>query len=307
MEAPRELESDRDLPEQWPQDGALEFRDYAARYRPGLDLVLRGVSFRIEAGVKVGVVGRTGAGKSSLALSLFRLIEAADDHPGYISLDGINIAQVGLRRLRNILTIIPQVSDAVLNWEIPVGWLMSHVRLVSSLFLVDPPQDPVLFSGTLRFNLDPRHQFDDGQVWRALEIAHLKDFVTSTTRGPSTDGCRGLDLPIYDGGENLSVGQRQLVCLARALLRKTKVLILDEATAAVDLETDDFIQEAIRTEFKECTVLTIAHRLKTIMDYDQILVLDNGKVAEFDTPATLLANPASAFHAMALDAGVKTP
>lgn len=158
------------------------------------------------------------------------------------------------------------------------------------------PQDPVLFSGNLRMNIDPFNVYTDDQVWSALEHAHLKDYVKGTSLG--------LLHEIAEGGENLSIGQRQLVCLARALLRKTKVLILDEATAAIDLKTDDLIQTTIREQFKECTILTIAHRLNTIMDSDKVLVLDKGEVAEYESPQTLLNDRHSIFYGMAKDAGL---
>ncbi|KAL8573178.1 hypothetical protein ACOMHN_036163 [Nucella lapillus] len=245
----------------WPQNGVIKFKDYQTRYREGLDLVLRGISCSVNPGEKIGIVGRTGAGKSSLTLALFRIIEAAG---GEITIDDINISDIGLHDLRSKLTIIPQ--------------------------------DPVVFSGTLRMNLDPFDSHSDENLWQALDHAHLKAFVQGLTAG--------LHHLCTEGGENLSVGQRQLLCLARALLRKTKVLILDEATAAVDLETDDLIQATIRTEFADCTVLTIAHRLHTIMDYTRIMVLDAGQIAEFDDPQTLLQNPDSIFYGMAKDAGL---
>ncbi|NXD67846.1 MRP2 protein, partial [Eolophus roseicapillus] len=209
---------------------------------------------------QVGVVGRTGAGKSSLTNCLFRVLESAG---GMILIDDVDIATIGLHDLRKNLTIIPQ--------------------------------DPVLFTGTLRMNLDPFDQYTDEEVWKALELAHLKSYVQ--------------DLPgrllyvVSEGGENLSVGQRQLVCLARALLRKAKILILDEATAAVDLETDHLIQTTIRSEFADCTVLTIAHRLHTIMDSNRVMVLQAGRIVEFDSPEELLRKP-GVFSMMAKDAGI---
>ncbi|XP_054270085.1 multidrug resistance-associated protein 1-like [Macrosteles quadrilineatus] len=247
----------------WPDQGQIEFRDYRVRYREGLELVLSGVTFTILPGEKVGIVGRTGAGKSSLTLALFRILEAAG---GAICIDGKNIAAVGLHDLRGRLTIIPQ--------------------------------DPVLFSGTLRNNLDPFDLASDQTIWKALELSNLKSFVTSL---PS-----GLNHLVSEGGENLSVGQKQLICLGRALLRKSRVLVLDEATAAVDLETDDIIQKTIRREFKDCTILTIAHRLHTIMDYDRILVLDKGKVKEYDSPNKLLQDPNTIFYSMAKESGIVT-
>ncbi|NWZ80312.1 MRP2 protein, partial [Poecile atricapillus] len=209
---------------------------------------------------QVGVVGRTGAGKSSLTNCLFRVLEAAG---GKIIIDDVDIATIGLHDLRNNLTIIPQ--------------------------------DPVLFTGTLRMNLDPFDQYSDEEVWKALELAHLKTYVQGLPEG--------LLHLVSEGGENLSVGQRQLVCLARALLRKAKILILDEATAAVDLETDHLIQTTIRSEFADCTVLTIAHRLHTIMDSNRVMVLHAGQIVEFDSPEELLVKQ-GIFSAMAKDAGI---
>merc|ERR1712150_49557 len=209
----------------------------------------------------IGIVGRTGAGKSSLTVALFRLVEPAQ---GSIKIDGLDITSMGLHELRTKLTIIPQ--------------------------------DPVLFSGTLRINLDPFGFHTDDEIWKVLDLAHLRDYAKTLEKG--------LQHEVAEGGENLSVGQRQLVCLARALLRKTKILILDEATAAVDLETDDLIQATIRKEFMDCTVLTIAHRLNTIMDYDRIMVLDKGEKAEMDTPNKLLEDKNSIFHSMAKDANL---
>ncbi|XP_063019479.1 ATP-binding cassette sub-family C member 2 [Melospiza melodia melodia] len=247
-------------PRGWPSRGEIQFIDYKVRYRPELDLVLQGITCNIGSTEKVGVVGRTGAGKSSLTNCLFRVLEAAG---GKIIIDDVDIATIGLHDLRNNLTIIPQ--------------------------------DPVLFTGTLRMNLDPFDQYSDEEVWKALELAHLKTYVQGLPER--------LLHHVSEAGENLSVGQRQLVCLARALLRKAKILILDEATAAVDLETDHLIQTTIRSAFADCTVLTIAHRLHTIMDSNRVMVLHAGQIVEFDSPEELLMKE-GIFSAMAKDAGI---
>uniref|UniRef100_A0A8C2TWN8 ABC-type glutathione-S-conjugate transporter n=1 Tax=Coturnix japonica TaxID=93934 RepID=A0A8C2TWN8_COTJA len=230
----------------WLTEGRIEFRNYSLRYRPNLELALKHINLTINGKEKIGITGRTGAGKSTLAAGLLRLVEAAE---GAILIDGQDIAQLGLHDLRMKITVIPQ--------------------------------DPVLFSGTLRMNLDPLNQYTDADIWTALELTQLKNFVA--------DLPEQLEYKCTDQGENLSTGQKQLVCLARALLQKAKVLILDEATAAIDTETDLQIQSALRTQFKESTVLTIAHRINTIMDCDRILVLENGQIAEFDTPKQLIA------------------
>ena len=276
------------LPESWPQHGQISFKNYSARYREGLDLVLKDVSFDVQPGAKVGVVGRTGAGKSSLTLALFRIIEAADSYwakssdnssnassisealssvngnGGSILIDGIDISTLGLADLRKHLSIIPQ--------------------------------DPTLFAGSVRQNLDPFQEHEDQELWTALERAHLRDHIR-TLEG-------GLSFEVSQGGENFSVGQRSLICLARALLRKTKILILDEATAAVDVETDELIQTTIRKEFKDRTILTIAHRIKTVMDSDMILVMEKGQVSEYDAPKALLKRKEkSLFYQLAEQAG----
>ncbi|XP_053328289.1 multidrug resistance-associated protein 1-like isoform X2 [Spea bombifrons] len=244
----------------WPSAGRIEFQDYGLRYRKDLEFALKNVTASIQPGEKIGIVGRTGAGKSSLTLGLFRILEPAT---GKICIDATDVSNLGLHELRSKLTIIPQ--------------------------------DPVLFSGSLRMNLDPFDNYSDEDIWVALELAHLKSFVATLPDG--------LEHICTEGGENLSVGQRQLVCLARALLRKTRILVLDEATAAVDLETDDLIQSTIRQEFKDCTVITIAHRLNTILDYTRIVVFDKGEIVEFHTLSRLLQNK-GLFHSMAKDANV---
>ncbi|ETV90240.1 hypothetical protein H310_14932 [Aphanomyces invadans] len=245
-------------PGSWPTQGEITFTNYSMRYREHLDLVLNDVSFTVKGGEKVGICGRTGSGKSSLMAALFRMVPSAT---GTITLDGVDIASISVRTLRSRMTIIPQ--------------------------------DPVLFSGSLRFNLDPSNTCSDDELWTALERVHLDEFVGS------------LEFAVSEKGGNVSVGQRQLVCIARALLRKSKVVVLDEATANIDLETDRLIQQMIQDGFHGVTRLIIAHRLETILDSDRILVLDAGRVKEFDAPATLLANKDSAFAQLAQHAHVQ--
>uniref|UniRef100_H0VI28 ATP binding cassette subfamily C member 2 n=1 Tax=Cavia porcellus TaxID=10141 RepID=H0VI28_CAVPO len=252
--------TDKRPPTDWPSKGEIQFSNYQVRYRPELDLVLKGITCNVKSTEKVGVVGRTGAGKSSLTNCLFRILESAG---GQIIIDGVDIASIGLHDLREKLTIIPQ--------------------------------DPVLFSGSLRMNLDPFNKYSDEEIWKALELAHLKSFVAGLQLGLSHE--------VTEAGENLSIGQRQLLCLGRALLRKSKILVLDEATAAVDLETDQLIQQTIRSEFSHCTVITIAHRLHTIMDSDKIMVLDNGNIVEYGSPEELLEK-SGPFYFMAKEAGI---
>ncbi|CAB3223737.1 unnamed protein product [Arctia plantaginis] len=245
----------------WPETGTVQFQGLTMAYRSGIEPALRDVTCTVAPGDKLGIVGRTGAGKSTLTLGLFRIVEPAG---GRILIDGLDISTIGLHQLRSRITIIPQ--------------------------------DPVLFSGSLRMNLDPFQKHSDDDLWRALEHAHLKPFVLGLQSG--------LLHEVTEGGENLSVGQRQLVCLARALLRKTPLLVLDEATAAIDLKTDELIQKTIRSEFASCTVLTIAHRLNTIMDSTKVMVLDKGQLIEFASPEQLLQDKNSMFYSLAKDAGL---
>lgn len=269
-EAP-EIVVDNRPPENWPQNGEVVFKDYSTRYRPNLDLVLKDVNLHIQPREKIGIVGRTGAGKSSLTLALFRIIEAAT---GHIDIDQVDTSKIGLADLRHKLSIIPQ--------------------------------DAQVFEGTFRSNLDPTNSYSDAQMWKALELSHLKDHVLKMYERrdeEDKDMASALDVRISEGCANLSVGQRQLICLARALLIPSHILVLDEATAAVDVETDKVLQETIRTEFKERTILTIAHRLNTIMDSDRIVVLEQGRVAEFDTPENLLKRKDSLFYSLSKEGG----
>ncbi|KAG4028259.1 hypothetical protein MFRU_023g00940 [Monilinia fructicola] len=244
-EAPEVIHRHRP-PISWPSSGGVNFNNYSTRYREGLDLVLKNVNLDIKPHEKIGVVGRTGAGKSSLTLALFRIIEPSE---GNISIDTLNTSTIGLLDLRRRLAIIPQ--------------------------------DAALFEGTIRDNLDPGHVHDDTELWSVLEHARLKDHV-STMNG-------GLEAKIQEGGSNLSQGQRQLVSLARALLTPSNILVLDEATAAVDVETDALLQTTLRSPlFAKRTIITIAHRINTILDSDRIVVLEHGQVKEFDSPKKLM-------------------
>ncbi|KAG9266673.1 multidrug resistance-associated protein 7 isoform X1 [Astyanax mexicanus] len=239
------------VPSSWPEHGRVEFRGAVMAYRPGLPNALDGVSMAMLPGERVGVVGRTGSGKSSLFLALFRMVEL---NQGQILLDGKDIGQVGLSQLRSKLAIIPQ--------------------------------DPFLFSSSVRENLDPSGHYIDQRLLDALEQCHLTDVVQRIG---------GLDAEVGERGKSLSVGQRQLLCLARALLTEANVLCIDEATASVDHKTDMLLQKTIRERFKDKTVLTIAHRLNTIMDSDRVLVMHAGKVVEFDSPAVLCQREDSVF------------
>lgn len=246
-------------PQSWPATGNIDFQSVFMRYAPEEPNVLKNLTFTIRSGEKVGIVGRTGAGKSSLISALFRLA----DIEGAIIIDGINTKHIALENLRSKISIIPQ--------------------------------EPVLFSGTLRKNLDPFDKYNDEELWAALEDVELKKAVLDL---PS-----GLHSKVSEGGANFSVGQRQLLCLVRAIIRRNKILVLDEATANVDPKTDELIQITIRKKFQKCTVLTIAHRLHTVMDSDKILVMDNGQVAEFNHPYILLQNTSGIFYGLVQQTG----
>eukprot|EP00210_Caulerpa_lentillifera_P008090 g7724.t1 len=260
-EAPSEISDS--VPPHWPDQGGVTFSSIKMSYREGLPLVLKGVSADIQPRQRVGVVGRTGAGKSSLMNALFRIVELSD---GHIEIDGLDISRIGLKQLRSKIAIIPQ--------------------------------KPILFAGTIRSNLDPFGNHSDNAIWTALTRAHLHQVVNSTGQG--------LEMSIQEGGAPLSEGQRQLLSLARAIIRQTKILILDEATANVDVDTDALIQETIKEQFADRTVIAIAHRLHTIIDGDKVMVLDKGSLGEFGSPAELLDDPHGIFTSMVKETGEAT-
>lgn len=280
-EAPAVVEDNRP-PENWPASGAIEFENVVMSYRPDLPAVLKGLTLSVKAGERVGVVGRTGAGKSSIMMTLFRIVEVTS---GRITIDGVDISKIGLSDLRSRLSIIPQ--------------------------------DAVLFNGTLRSNLDPFEEHDDATLHDALKRSWL---IEQDSRRPGAEFIDGeekiasgasspskprftLDLQIEDEGSNLSVGERSLVSLARALVKDAKIVILDEATASVDLETDSRIQATIRNEFNDKTLLCIAHRVKTIIGYDRILVLAAGQVLAFDSPLALF-DAGEDFYSLCQESGI---
>uniref|UniRef100_A0A667YWU7 ATP binding cassette subfamily C member 12 n=1 Tax=Myripristis murdjan TaxID=586833 RepID=A0A667YWU7_9TELE len=256
-EAPKQITRGQ-VPEDWPQQGAITFLNYKMRYRENTPIVLNGLHLHIRGGEKLGIVGRTGSGKSSLGVALFRLVEPA---AGTIMIDGVDISAINLHDLRSKLSIIPQ--------------------------------DPVLFIGSVRYNLDPFNNCTDEEIWAALEKTYMKDTI-SKLEGK-------LQAEVRENGENFSVGERQLICMARALLRNSKIIVLDEATASIDAETDALIQHTIKEAFQDCTMLTIAHRINTVLQADRILVMNHGEAVEFDHPDVLKKRPGSLFSSL-LDA-----
>nr|QWN59136.1 ATP-binding cassette C transporter [Rehmannia glutinosa] len=250
-EAPEVIKENRP-PVNWPTEGKVEIQDLQIKYRPDAPLVLRGISCTFEGGHKIGIVGRTGSGKTTLIGALFRLVEPTG---GKILVDGIDISTIGLHDLRSRFGIIPQ--------------------------------DPTLFTGTVRYNLDPLGQHNDKEIWEVLGKCQLKEAVEEKEEG--------LDSPVMEDGSNWSMGQRQLFCLGRALLRRSKILVLDEATASIDNATDTILQKTIRTEFADCTVITVAHRIPTVMDSTMVLAISDGKLVEYDEPMKLIKREDSLF------------
>ncbi|KAJ7512873.1 multidrug resistance-associated ABC transporter [Mycena galericulata] len=253
-------------PASWPSSGAIQYEDLDIRYAPELPPVLHSLSFEINPGEKVGILGRTGSGKSTLALSLFRFVEPTH---GKIIVDGLDISQVGLSDLRSKLTIIPQ--------------------------------DPTILSGSLRSTLDVFEEYDDAKIFESLRRVHLipsEDTPAEEANVVNANMFRNLDSPVSEGGENFSTGEKQLLCMARAILKHSKILLMDEATASVDYATDELIGKTIRKEFTDSTILTIAHRLRTVIDYDRVMLLDQGRIIEFDKPDALLRNINSKFYGL---------
>lgn len=239
----------------WPKTGSICFKNVCLAYKTTGEKVLKNVSFNIEGKSKIGIVGRTGAGKTSIISTLFRLY----DYEGTITIDSIDIKNLELDYLRSNIGIIPQ--------------------------------DPVLFTGTIRSNIDPLNKYSDSEIWSALEKVQMKKLIKDLTQ------------PITDHGKNYSSGQRQLLCLARALICKNKIVILDEATANIDAETDTLIQLTIQDYFADCTVLTIAHRLHSFQVADKILVVEDGKIEQFDKPSNLILDHSGLFYQMVRDSG----
>jgi len=253
-------------PTEWPPRGACVVEDLSIRYAPELPNVLHGLTFTVSAGERVGILGRTGCGKSTLALSFFRFVEASE---GRIVIDGLDISKLGLTDLRSRLTIIPQ--------------------------------DPTILSGTLRSTLDVFEEYDDAEIFEALRRVHLipsDDTPEEEEEIVNENVFRNLDSPVSEGGDNFSTGEKQLICMARAILKRAKVLVMDEATASVDYATDELISKTIRHEFADSTIMTIAHRLRTVVDYNRVMLLDEGRIVEFDSPAALLSDPSSRFYAL---------
>ena len=238
-------------PQSWPNHGQVAVKNLSLIYYQDGPEILKGITFSVNSHEKIGIVGRTGAGKSSLVSALFRMPQPT----GQVIIDDVDIGKINIQSARRAMSVITQ--------------------------------NPILFTGSLRMNLDPFEEYADQELWDALEEASLKTTVKKLPKQLSEE--------IKECGANFSVGERQLLCLARALLKRSKIIIMDEATANVDYKTDQLIQETVHTKSKHCTVITIAHRLNTIIDYDRVLVLENGQVVEFDKPEILLQNEEGQF------------
>lgn len=269
QEPPYEI-PETEPPASWPERGVISVRDVSLRYAPELPRVIKNVTFDVQANHKIGIVGRTGAGKSTIITAFFRFL---DPETGSIWIDGIDITKIGLRNLRQAITIIPQ--------------------------------DPTLFSGTIRTNLDPFTEYSNAEIFEALKRVNLIGLneTPDTASGENQNKFFNLEASITEGGGNLSQGERQLVCLARSLLKNPKVILLDEATSSIDYKSDASIQQTIRDEFSNSTILTIAHRLRTIIDYDKILVMDAGRVVEYENPYILITDKNSLFYSMCENSG----
>ena len=251
-ERPQTLTSDLALRD-WPSKGEILFENYNVKYRNDLDIVLKNINFHLKPGEHLGVVGRTGSGKSTITLCLFRILEA---YSGKIYIDGVDISRVGLKKLRESITIIPQ--------------------------------DSTLMNGTLRYNIDPVNAYTDKEIIHVMKKIGF-DYIINLNKD-------GLDQNISENGSNLSIGEKQLICITRAILRKSKIIVLDEATASIDYKTEEIIQKALNEILTNSTMISIAHRIKTVMNSDKILVLENGEIIEFDTPKNLLSNKNSYFY-----------
>jgi len=260
-EAPNKLPNDKNL-KNWPSEGQIVFRNYYVRYRPDTEIILKNLNFKIKPHEKIGIVGRTGSGKSTITLCLFRILEPL---AGAIYIDGEDITEIGLSKLRSKITIIPQ--------------------------------DPTLMEGSLRFNIDPIGKYSDKEietVMKKIGFWYICENYEKENEGKKN--VNGLDMIIKEDGGNISIGEKQLICISRAILRKSKIIVMDEATASIDVKTEKLIQNAINDLLYGATTLTIAHRIKTILNSDRILVLDNGEVKEFDTPDNLKENKDSLFY-----------
>lgn len=242
--------------EDWPKKGEINYVNVSLTYRSTNEKVLKNISFTVKSKQKIGIVGRTGAGKSSIISTLFRLY----NYEGQIFIDDVEIKTLSLEFLRQHISIIPQ--------------------------------DPIMFQGTIRSNIDPLQQYTDEEIWKTINKIQLKNIIPS------------LDLVITDNTSNFSTGQRQLICLARAIIRKNRIVVLDEATSNMDPETEFLIQKAIVENFSQCTVFIIAHRLQSILDCHKVIVMEKGEIMEYEDPLILMEDENSMFSKMLKNAGL---